>query len=210
MPPQGNVRGWVMKFQIELDNMDNLNSLFESYSKQLADYCNNPILKLDFSINCRELTEKYIYQDIRDSAEFSSIFNQLSSYNDRPCIYWFDSQVKLNGTLIHQLFKSLQSNTNYVIPALDKKPHNDSCCLYVGKVKSNIEGRLIQHLGVHKDQGRAHGLQLVHWIHDYPEDVNLSYHVVPFPNNEEWRKMAMLFEYALADKLKPIIGHHNG
>ena len=77
-------------------------------------------------------------------------------------------------------------------------------------VQATYGGRLIEHLGVHKNQGCTHGIQLVHWIHNYPEDVNLSYHVVPFPKNKEWEKMAMLFEYALADKLNPIIGHHNG
>lgn len=189
--------------------MNTLINIFNSYAGLLNDFCSHPITQLDFIINFERLTTKYLSQDIRFSEDFIEIFNKLSTYNEKPCIYWFDSDKELDGSLIYELINAVSKSLNLVIPAHDNKPHKSSC-LYVGKVKSNIQGRLIQHLGVHKDQLRTHGLQLVHWINNYPCRIKLHYHVVPLPQTKEWEKMAMLFEYAFSDELKPVLGHHNG
>lgn len=210
-----------------------LKNIFNQYLKELSEFCSKPIQKLNFVIDCSKLSLKYLEENIIISGDFVPIFDALNvcadskekpitkdpsrtAYNEYPCVYWFDSDVELVGAEVYKALEN-RDRADVVIPAKNKQPHN-SKCLYVGKVNANIAGRLIQHLGVHKNQTTTHGLQLVHWEETYKNKLTLNFHVVPLGIKEDsqeevkvsWGKIAMLFEYVLADKLKPILGHHNG
>lgn len=186
-------------------------AMAENFAKKLSDLATNgPVKDLDFEIDCSLLSEdKHLKHDIRKSEEFSYIFSTLKKYEDHPCIYWFYSEEKLNSKSITEAIKKIQDKIR--IPAINPKT-DDSNCLYVGKATKCVWGRLIQHLGVHINQG-SHGLNLMYWAKDL--ELKLHYHVVVFPkdteDNNDWKSIIRLFEYAISTKsqLNPIIGKHD-
>lgn len=85
-----------------------------------------------------------------------------------------------------------------------KKRYDEySKCLYVGKVKKTVWGRVIQHLGFYK-VAKTQGLQLFEWARDL--DLKLKMHVYEF--EEDMCDLVSIMELELARKKKPIIGKH--
>ena len=177
------------------------------YQEQLGDVVKAGLNVLDFEVDCSLLSyQKHREHDIRDSAEYKSIFEKLANYEDNPCVYWFDSDNEINGReIFHQI--DLAQKKGFNVPAHSKTPHNGNC-LYVGKVTRNIHGRLMMHLGVHENS-RSHGLNILYWDESFRKDFKLKFHVIPFPKNEEWRNLVSVMEFLLSAKNKPIIGKHN-
>lgn len=174
--------------------LNSLNSLKEGKSYK----------KYNFIIDSDLLEEKYLYENIIKSDTYKSLFEELMKIKG-PCVYFF----KINSEFILQ--EIIENLDNYKIipenrstPAI-KKHISESNILYVGKVKRNIYGRLIQHLGFHKNH-QTQGLQLFHWITKNNVKLNLDFTIYEFDYN--MIEIVSLYENELAKFLKPIIGKH--
>jgi hypothetical protein len=96
---------------------------------------------------------------------------------------------------------SLSENARPV-PAI-KTNYPQTNILYVGKVKGKFYGRVIQHLGFHRDKG-TQGLQLCYWA----KRLNLKLKITAMEFENDAKDLIPIFENCLADKLKPILGKH--
>lgn len=176
------------------------------YQEQLGNVAKVGLNVFDFDMDCSLLSyQKHREHDIRDSAEYKSMFEKLANYEDNPCVYWFDSDDEINGCEIFHQIDSVQKK-GVIVPAHGRSPHN-GYCLYVGKATRNIHGRLMMHLGVHKNS-RSHGLNILYWDESFRKNFKLKFHFIPFPKNEEWRNLISLMEFLLSVKNNPIIGKH--
>lgn len=155
-----------------------------------------------FEIDCESLKD-YNHNDIRDSLEFKNIFEDLTILNG-PVLYWFEIISSTPRNLIReQITDYAQKEISKATPALKKMFDIYSNCLYVGKVKKGVWGRMIQHLGYYKVE-RTQGLQLFHWAKGL--DLKLKVHLYEFEN--DIADMVSIFEIEMAKLKKPIIGKH--
>lgn len=154
-----------------------------------------------FDIDAKHFTEDFITHDITQDVNFKEMFDTLRELNDYPALYFFQVNQELSKTEILDLIKE---NNSLITPATNNfKDNND--VLYIGKVTSCAWGRLIQHLGYHK-QRKSHGLQVGLWGNKTSKDLKLSFTVIFF--EQESRDYLALLEKMLSKKLKPIIGKH--
>jgi len=154
-----------------------------------------------FNINSNYFTEDFITHDITQDKNFKEMFDTLRVFNDYPALYFFQINEKLSKIEILDLIKVHDSLKT---PANNNFKENSSF-LYVGKVTSCAWGRLIQHLGYHK-QRKSHGLQVGLWGNKTTKDLQLSFTVIFF--EQESRDYLVLLEKMLSKQLKPIIGRH--
>ena len=89
------------------------------------------------------------------------------------------------------------------MPAFRSKPDNTSQVLYVGKVKSNLQARVVQHLGFSRTAA-TQGLQLYHWTRGLDLKVELT--VLEF--KADMADLLPLLEKAVASQIKPLLGKH--
>ena len=156
-----------------------------------------------FKIDCESL-EDYNYIDIRDSLEFKNIFENLNTLNKSPVLYWFEIISSTpRGLIRKQITEYSENKISKTTPSLKKSFDINSNCLYVGKVKKGISGRIIQHLGYYKVR-RTQGLQLFHWTKGL--DLKLKVHLYEFEN--EIADIVSIFEIEMAKLKKPITGKH--
>jgi len=154
-----------------------------------------------FNIDSKHFNEDFISCDITQDVNFKEMFDTLRKFNDYPALYFFQINQELNKT---ELLALIKSNDSLKTPAINNFKVNTGF-LYVGKVTSCAWGRLIQHLGYHK-QRTSHGLQVGLWGNTVTKDIELSFTVIFF--NKESRDYLVLLEKMLSKKLKPIIGKH--
>ena len=84
--------------------------------------------------------------EIRDSEEHKELFKKLSTITG-PVVYWFEILSNTTSERIREcLINYKLSEEAKAVPALKKKYYKESKALYVGKVKRNFWGRIIQHL----------------------------------------------------------------
>jgi hypothetical protein len=156
----------------------------------------------EFEINCESLKD-YNNIDIRESFEFASVFRKLKELNG-PVLYWFEILSDIDNENIRKRIRDYSnSNNSKVTPAMKKYYDPKSKCLYVGKVKKAVWGRMIQHLGFYKVQ-RTQGLQLFYWS----KGLNLKLKVHLYEFEQEMADLISIFEIELAKQNKPIVGKH--
>lgn len=179
-----------------------LNSFIEESQKGLSQtILENPNDEC-FTIDCSKLGD-YLTADVRDSAYFHDMFKKLKKI-EKSAIYWFKIVSDVDNSSIINTFKQYKDiNDSRPTPALNNYNHTDSRTLYVGKVQGCLWGRIIQHLGYHKDL-TDHGLQLYHWSKSLP--LILELHVISV--NSEMDHLLPSLEIYFAKQLKPLIGKH--
>lgn len=170
---------------------------------ELENLTNNGVKQqYSFHINCDELLD-YSQIDIRFSERFKEQFEHIRKLTG-PVLYWFEIKSGVNNQDIrNRIIEYSQSSNAKAIPALKKHFDPDSNCLYVGKVKKAIWGRIIQHLGYYK-VNQTQGLQLFHWA----KGLNLILEIHLYEFEEGIEDIISIFEIELAKHKKPIIGKH--
>jgi hypothetical protein len=166
------------------------------------------IKTLDYSIEISKLHPDYATKiNITEQGDFVDMFKELrkEEYEHLPAIYIFKINPDINSKTIIDAIDSI-SSIDLNVPAHYKYPKNNGI-LYVGKVKRCAWGRLIQHLGYHKDS-KSHGLQIQRWANKISEPFNLTYTVMFF--EKEIADYLVVLETAIAKMsiYKPIIGKH--
>lgn len=158
----------------------------------------------EYEINCSDLEEKYIYENIRDSIKYKDLFDKLKKIENSPCVYYFEILSDIKPDTIVKKINTTDRNR----PAIKDNYPKNSNILYVGKVKSLFWGRLIMHLGYHTHKNRtlsyAHGLQLYHWA----KELSLKLRVYVFEFEPEMADLVNVLEFHFAKELNPIIGKH--
>lgn len=169
----------------------------------LSKLCNSGIKEYhSFSIDCESLKD-YNYEDIRDSPEFRDEFKELEKL-EGPVLYWFEITSDVDNNLIREKLKEYKRNKDAKsTPALKKNFDLDSKCLYVGKVKRIVWGRIIQHMDFYK-VSQTQGLQLYYWT----KGLNLDLKVHFYGFNSNFSDLISIFEIEVARSLHPIIGKH--
>ncbi len=161
-----------------------------------------------FRINCIDLDEEYTKgQKIEDSLKFKSLFHDLKKITG-PTLYWFEIKSNTNSHVVIDAIKKYSDSKDTIprpTPALQKPIYinGDSKILYVGKADV-FWGRILQHLGFHSHK-TDQGLQLSYWAKDLSLELEIYY--IEF--DENMRNVYSIFEYALAQKLRPLVGKHN-
>ncbi|WP_298310236.1 hypothetical protein [uncultured Aquimarina sp.] len=142
--------------------------------------------------------------DIRVSAEHKSLFIKLSSLSG-PVVYWFEIISPISNKEIRKRISDYKfSDGAKSVPALKKIYSQDSRTLYVGKVKRNFWGRIIQHLGYYHVK-RTQGLQLYHWA----KEIGLKVRLHAYEFEPEMEDLVSIFELKFARTLNPITGKHS-
>ncbi|WP_304342930.1 hypothetical protein [Chryseobacterium koreense] len=130
------------------------------------------------------------------------MFSELNEMSG-PCLYFFEiTSDHLSSDIIDRIKIYSKTENSKAIPAI-KKTIPESNVLYVGKVKGNFWGRLIQHMGYYK-VNRTQGLQLFYWAKEL--DLSLKLTVMEFES--EMIDIMEVLESGLAKRLKPILGKH--
>ncbi len=161
--------------------------------------------KFSFEIDVKKLDSKYSDKvDITKGGDFSAIFQEMIEYEKFPALYFFEINELIEKEEIVNLIKKVNEELQLNIPAQNHTSKNEGI-LYVGKVKSCAWGRLIQHLGYHKNR-KSHGLQLDFWAKKVKTELKLKYTVMFFEENIA--DDINILERILAKKLNPIIGKH--
>lgn len=160
---------------------------------------------LQFEIDCSLLRE-FLNEDICKSEEFKDLLEKLIKITG-PCVYWYKIASDNSGYQIVDAFEAYKNDAfrNRAIPALKtrKRINFNSEFLYVGKVKRNFYGRVIQHLGCFSVP-QTQGLQLYYWAKEIK--LKLELNVVEFDRSME--NLLPIIELEIADRIHPLIGKH--
>lgn len=159
-----------------------------------------------FPIDCSKLKD-FLNENIMHSDDFKELFKMLQKIKG-PCVYWYQVVAPdITSKEIIDSFTAYKNNPdrNRAVPAISYKKsiNNNSRYLYVGKVKRNFYGRVIQHLGCFNVQ-QTQGLQLYYWAKELNLKLELS--VIEFDSSME--NLLPVIELAVAEELKPLIGKH--
>lgn len=181
------------------------------YSEILLDISNDNIKEISGEINCTNLDDKFISNNIEDDSNFKELYRNLKNIDNKPCLYYFKILSDIKPEFIYEKFKVFSETKIRKTPAIYKTVKTSNI-LYVGKVNSCIVGRITTHLGflTKKENEKRiiidkHGLQLCHWAKDI--NLKLQLNIFVFENKESKDLMEVL-EKQLAIKLNPIIGKH--
>jgi hypothetical protein len=190
--------------------MNNYLNLIKSTSKNYADHLlriseNKELQFQSFTIKADQICKRdWQTIDIRKSDEYKDLFNELMKLKKSPILYI--AEVQNNSINFRETIDEfLNSNTGRAFPAFTENRINniDSNVLYVGKVKKDFHGRIIQHMGYNKNP-QTQGLQLCKWIPKINLDVTFKYLVL----HPEIGNFLSSIEYAVASELKPLLGKH--
>lgn len=155
----------------------------------------------EFNITCSEL-EDFNAVDITKSPKYEKLFSELKELKG-PCLYFFEILSEHSSMEIVDRLKLYSINENSKATPAIKSIIPDSRILYVGKVKRNFWGRLIQHLGYFKTK-QTQGLQLFYWATELGLDIKVT--VMEF--EMEMIELMGVLENEAAKSLQPIIGKH--
>ena len=157
-----------------------------------------------WKFDCATLDSKHLKEDIRESEEYREMLKKLKASNG-PMLYWFKITSNHTHDEIRNALTDYKTTPNpRASSAMRKETIEGSRFLYVGKVKSNLWGRVIQHLGYNKNV-QTSGLQLYHWAKEIGLKVDLN--AVPFI--PEMADLMGLVELKFAQENHPIIGKHS-
>ena len=142
---------------------------------------NGFLQSISFEIDVNKLDSKYLDKvNITKDGDFSEYFQKMIEYENFPALYFFEINDTVEKEEIVTLIKKVNEEFQLNIPAQNYTLKNQGV-LYVGKVKSCAWGRLIQHLGYHKNR-KSHGLQLDFWAKEIKSELKLKYTVMFFGN----------------------------
>lgn len=184
-----------------------MNPLFK-YSQEIASSLN--ILQPNafdnvqsLELDCRNLPQRGSEGNCFFHPTTSEFFKPLLEVSG-PALYWFHVLSNHTAKDFLEMIPTLKKDIDRNVPAYKKGFCNwQSKVLYVGKVKSNISGRMVVHLGYYTNPN-TQGLQLCYWAQSLNLKVRLNYIILP----EALKEMAGLFERKLASNLCPILGKH--
>lgn len=166
---------------------------------------NGPKIVFSFEIDIKMLDSKYLDKvDITKDGDFAVNFQEMINHEKLPALYFFEINEIIEKSEIITLIKNVNEKFQLNIPAQNNTSKNKGI-LYVGKVKSCAWGRLIQHMGYHKNR-KSHGLQLDFWAKEIKTELKLKYTVMFFEENIA--DDISILERILAKSLNPIIGRH--
>lgn len=172
--------------------------------KQIIQIINNG---RSFNICCSDLDGKYIQSD-----KFESLMSEIKQLSET--IYWFEITSVSPFNLKEKIGRLQQKGSKYKVPPTNEKNISENI-LYVGKVRQNFKGRILQHLGY--GSPNTWSLQLMHWAKDLTPELNLTLHYIQidkeepetlFEKNLKNISLAIL-EQCVAEELKPILGKHS-
>lgn len=193
----------------ETTKLDNLNSFIQDEAKKLSEIFlniaqNGFVKQFHFSIDETKLNSDYSDKiNITQHGDFVSMFQALQEFKEFPALYFFQINPTIPKSEIVTRMKDEREKYQLNIPA-DNSTKDNSGILYVGKVTECFFGRLIEHLGYHRDK-TSHGLQIDYWIPQIP-NPQLSFTVFFF--EKEVRNHIEVLERIVAKSLNPIIGKH--
>lgn len=128
----------------------------------------------------------------------------IEEHNHLPAVYWFEITSDHDSKEIYQSVVELKKTSVRNMPAYKKLFSTwTSKVLYVGKVKNNLAGRMLLHLGYNTTPS-VQGLQLCHWPNK--DGLKLKLNVIYLPQDLDM--LAGVFELKLAGHLNPILGKH--
>lgn len=174
-----------------------------------------------FTIMCNELPVPKEEGNIYYYHLYKTLFDELDINKEYPYIYWFEiksgfecKKIRSHVSIYDQEVKNelsrklIHAERNfYGVPAMTSSIKDiNSKVLYVGKVKRDLKGRLVPHLGYYHRSPNTQGLQLARWSKDI--DLHLEFHYIRLP--KELKEIASYLEFKLAKELKPILGRHRG
>lgn len=192
--------------------MDNYINLVKSISTNnafhLLEIANNDKYTFEsFTLKANEINKRlWLEENILESLEYGPLLNNLALIKDFPVLYIAEiTDAVPHMDIVAAIHDFINKKTDRAFPAFsDKRINNEhSKVLYVGKVKRDFYGRIIQHMGYHRS-AHTQGLQLSHWIPAIQLDVTFKYVVL----KPEIGDFLSSIEYALANELKPILGKH--
>jgi len=155
-----------------------------------------------YDFDCTLFQDWYL-SDIRHSNEHKELFENLGKITG-PVLYWFEIlPPSTNEDVRNAISIYKHSNDSKSVPSLKSKFSRESNILYVGKVKRNFWGRVIQHLGFYKVK-RTQGLQLYHWA----KSLNLKLRLHAYQFEPGMEDLVAIYELKFARMLKPITGKH--
>lgn len=184
----------------------NLNQIIIDLSKssieslqKVADYGAKQIKT--FEIDCN-LLEDYNNVDIRNSEKFKELFSDIKTITG-PALYYFEiTSHHSSNDVVENIYKYSKLEKSKKTPAVKKKIPA-SMCLYVGKTKKHMWGRLIQHFGFYRVNS-TQGLQLYYWA----KDISLKLRLTVIEFEPAMSNLLVILENDLAYKLNPILGKH--
>lgn len=156
-----------------------------------------------FELDCSTMAVNYLEKDIRDKdSDYYKLINELQELTG-PVLYWFEIKSNTDRQLIRDCIVKHKARSSRITPYLRPKFNADSDCLYVGKVKRNFYGRIIQHMGFYSTP-KTQGLQLYHWA----KDIGLVVTVHCYELQPEMIDMIAMMEFEMAERKRPIVGKH--
>lgn len=131
-----------------------------------------------------------------------SHLNKLLAKADFPALYYFKLVEYQNSRSLLDKLVEFKKTKTHSCPKIDKNRSIESQYLYVGSVKNNLHGRLIQHLG--KGHKLTYSLQLSHWATELGLKLEYNYGWI----DKQRKDVTELLESALTDTLLPLVGKH--
>lgn len=190
--------------QIQLTSLSSSLKLYASDLKEsISQLSDNAFNKIEtYELDCNSLPT--IENGWKSGVEATQFISLIEPQYENPAIYWFEITSLHSARDIYDYVIELKEQKLRNLPAHKKLFSSwDSNILYVGKVKSNLAGRMLLHLG-YGNAPSVQGLQLCHWLKH--KDLKLKLNVIYLPKNLD--VLAGVFELQLARQLKPILGKH--
>lgn len=177
--------------QIGKKTAASLYNVSENGAKQIKEF------KFDFTD-----LDDYNSIDITQSEKFKSLFDDIKQITG-PAIYIFEILSDHSPSIIVSALNAYSATEDAkAVPAI-KKNISESKILYIGKVKRNMWGRLVQHLGFYPIR-LTQGLQFFYWA----KGISLSAKLTILEFEPEMANLMGVIEGELAAQLKPILGKH--
>jgi hypothetical protein len=139
--------------------------------------------------------------DQKESSVGKLFYNHLP-HEKKPCLYRFEIVEGQSTEVIFNAYQQFrQSKPKRATAAVKKELDFNTNTLYVGKVKENVQVRMVTHTGHYRADTTA-GLQLCHWAKDL--QLKLKVHIFAF--EEEMKPFISSFELEFSKEYKPLIG----
>lgn len=138
---------------------------------------------------------------VRIHPKHKAVFDKLATIK-RPVLYVFDI-ISATSPKVVRATAELYRGGERTMPAFRSNVEVATQCLYVGKVKSQFQARIVQHLGFGSTP-KTQALQLCHWA----RGLDLQLRLTAFEFRTDMADLLPLVEKAVASALKPLLGKH--
>lgn len=154
-------------------------------------------LKID--IDCAVLPD----WEVEFKGKYKTIFNSTYAVTG-PGFYWFEVISDIDIKEIEKRISAYKLTEGAkALPAIKSRLNYNTKALYIGKVKKDFWGRVVQHLGFYPVI-RTQGLQIHHWCAGL--DLKLRLHIYEFEN--DMAGLMPIIENGMALILDPLLGKH--